>query len=70
MGSFCSSLDRKMAVVMVTPREESPVQTVTGDSLQPIKASRLQRPIRSRCSFARRVRGPVSHCAVKSPKTW
>lgn len=33
MGSFCSALDRKMAVVTVTPREEPPVQKVTGQTV-------------------------------------
>ncbi|XP_035860382.1 calcium/calmodulin-dependent 3',5'-cyclic nucleotide phosphodiesterase 1A isoform X1 [Sander lucioperca] len=71
MGSSCSALDRKIVAVTVAPREESPVQTVTGDSLQPMKAVRqLRHPIRTRCSIRQCVREPNNHCAVKNPKTW
>ncbi|TNN74052.1 hypothetical protein EYF80_015693 [Liparis tanakae] len=71
MGSFCSALNSRMAVVTVMPRDESPVQTMTGDSLQPSEAvSRLQHPIRTRCTIRRRVLGATNHCAVKNPTTW
>ncbi|KAG7454954.1 hypothetical protein JOB18_023122 [Solea senegalensis] len=70
MGSFCSTPDRKTTVVMmVTPREESAVQMVTGDSLHSNKAALwLQHPIRSRCSNRRRVHGLNNYWTVTDAK--
>ncbi|XP_072253500.1 dual specificity calcium/calmodulin-dependent 3',5'-cyclic nucleotide phosphodiesterase 1A isoform X2 [Leuresthes tenuis] len=69
MGSFCSGLDRRTVVMTVTPREDSPVQTVTGDTLQPMKAaSQLQN--RNRYSVGRLFLRPTNHYAVTNYKPW
>ncbi|KAK5920361.1 hypothetical protein CgunFtcFv8_024181 [Champsocephalus gunnari] len=70
MGSFCTALDRKMIVVTVKPQGDASVQTLTEDSLQPMKSvGRLPHPIRTRCSFRGSVLGCTNHCAAKNPKT-